>query len=166
MAFTNDDLKLYHFTSEEFRDWWDHMNPRLLICLDIWRDMRDKPIYISGNEWALGRDTDENADSQHNVLMWGDVRAADVFPSGLTTRKDAQKAITLAQRSGFTGIGLYPHWNGGVGMHVDVRYDREPRNGAMWGAVNVPDGYDDDGNEIYRQEYVPIEEALNELPEE
>jgi hypothetical protein len=147
----NDVLYLHHFRPYEFgktdfrmTDWWHLMCPRLLVLTDTFRFQWDRRVRISNNDFALGRFLGEDSDSQHNVDQWGEVRALDCFPEGMDTRKDAEYAVSLATELGFTGIGLYPHWNGGPGLHLDTRRDREPGNPAIWGAVN-----DAQGNQTY-----------------
>lgn len=158
MPKNNDVLYLHYFKPFEFgpsqyrtEDWWHEMCPRLLVLLDTFRFQWGRRVRISNNAVALGRKLGLDSISQHNFDRWGEVRAADCFPDGLVYREDARFAIYLARELGFTGIGLYPHWNGGVGLHLDTRRDRQPGDPALWGAVNGPKG---------EQQYVSLETAL------
>lgn len=132
--------RLYFFQRAEFYrdavDWFDQMDPRLLVMLDILRHRWRRPIRISAHPAALGR-RDGNSESQHNVDRWGQVRAADVQPAGVETEEEAYQFYLAAKGVGFTGIGVYPHWVNGVGFHLDVRADRDPGNPAVWGGVMV-----------------------------
>ena len=44
-----------HFSQEEFREWAEEMNPRLVTMLDVLRFRIGRPIAISASEYALGR---------------------------------------------------------------------------------------------------------------
>ena len=158
MPKNNDALYLHFFRPAEFGptpyredNWWHEMCPRLLVLTDTFRFQWAKPITISNNNFALGRRLGQGSESQHNIDKHGEVRALDCFPGGIKTRSDAEYAVSLAKELGFTGIGFYPHWNGGPGLHLDTRRDREPGAPSIWGAVN---------NEQGKQIYVSLEEAL------
>jgi hypothetical protein len=142
---------LYYFRPVEFGEWWQMMDPRLLVLLDSLRHQWGKPIRISADDAAIGRNLGGSSLSQHNADKWGVVRAVDVFPEMLTSSFDAEDFVDLATRVGFTGIGVYPHWTGGIGVHLDTRVDAEPGNPAKWGAVN---------NAMGKQRYVALSEAL------
>ncbi len=132
---------LYYFDRHEFGDWAFYMAPRLLVLADSFRHQWGAPITVrfkwDDNNVAgrLGRHLGESAKSDHNVDRWEEVRGMDCFPSGITTRQDAQRAIDLARSIGFTGIGFYPHWQPSPGLHLGVRTDRKPGSPAMWGAI-------------------------------
>ncbi len=55
---------------------------------------------------------------------------------------------------GFTGIGVYPHWDPYPGIHGDVRVDRAPGTPAVWGMLN---------NDRGKQYQVTLNEALREM---
>lgn len=150
---------LYHFIPAEFREWYPVISTRLLVLLDVLRYRWGHAITISANPRALGRH-DGPSLSQHNIDRWGEVRAADVFPKSLFKRDDAQRIILLAKEVGFTGIGLYPHWDQGVGMHLDVRHDRKPGQPAVWGMLPATGAGGEPG-----QKEVSLTQAINELPE-
>jgi hypothetical protein len=148
--------QVYFFEPHEFeRDhvqWWQHLSPRLLILLDSFRFQWGKPVRVSGHKHAVGRHLGESF-SQHNFDRWDEVRAVDVQPDGMVTRDDAYRAVLLAQSVGFTGIGLYPHWSGGPGLHLDVRHERAPGHAVTWGGVRAASG----------QVYVSLNDALEVL---
>lgn len=145
---------LYHFVETEFGEWHLMMSPRLLVCLDILRHRWGKKISISPAEGSLGRRLGPQNTSQHNVDVWGEVRAADVMPAGIITDADAYAFYVLATECGFTGIGVYPSWQPNPGFHLDVRTDRKPGDPATWGGVLDATG---------RQIYVSVNQALEVL---
>ena len=150
------DAYLHYFTSNEYRQWWDSMNPALVVRVDVFRGLWGAPVDVSGHCRALGRHNGSGNASDHNVDNDGMVNAVDVFPRGLRTQKDAARAMDAAMRAGIGSIGLYPHWGGGVGLHLGVRVGRGGSNEmARWGAV-LKSGV---------QTYVSWEEALDQLPE-
>jgi len=142
-------MKLHYFSPEEFHGWYDKMSPELLVKLDILRHQWGRPIRISPAQGAVGRE--DNSQSQHNFNRWGEVRAVDCYPEGLITEDDAERVVIAATDCGFGGIGIYPHWSGGIGLHVDVRPDKAMGYPATWGGVNTETG---------RQRYVAMSEAL------
>lgn len=138
--------KLKHFKASEFGGWWPLMNRDLLLKLDEFRERWGVPVQISPASGAIGRETKGSA-SQHNVLRWGEVRAVDVMPVGMTTEAAKRRAVEIARDVGFTGIGLYPDWQPWPGLHLDVRADREPGDPAEWAGVKTVRG----------QEYVALD---------
>jgi len=133
--------------------WWDKTSPRLLVMLDVFRFQWGRPVHISGHKKALGRELGDSF-SQHNVDRWGELRAADLQPEGMITRDEAERALAIAESLGFTGFGLYPHWSGGPGLHLDVRHDRDPGSPVTWGAVLGASG----------QMFVSLQDALEVMP--
>ena len=159
--FTVDDLTLYHFVRSEFgptdhrdEDWWEWMDPRLLVSLDVFRGMWGAPVNVSEHAQALGRHNGPENHSDHNVDRRCYVRGVDVFPQGLTTEADALRAMECATQAGFSSFGLYPHWLAGPGLHLGSRPERSPATPALWGAVN---------NEQGEQTYVSLHEALDQM---
>ena len=157
MPRNNDVLHLHYFKPYEFgptkyrkEDWWHFMCPRLLVLTDVFRHQWGRRVRVSNNEFALGRRLGDS-ESQHNVDRYDECRAIDCFPEGLVYREDAELAIELAKEVGFTGIGLYPDWSGGVGLHLDTRRSNVPGDPATWGALSTADG---------EQNYVTLEFAL------
>lgn len=142
------------FEPEEFRDWADRMSVILLAKLDVFRAHWGAPVNISKHPLAIGRE--DNSKSQHNVRLWGEVRGIDLQPRGMIYREDMERAIECARLAGFTGIGIYPHWQPTPGIHVDVRLGRKPLQPAMWGALR-PDP-------AKGQEFTTLEHALSEAP--
>lgn len=130
---------LQYFTREEFGDWLFYMSPRLLVMLDVFRHRWHAPVAISPVDGALGRHAGDST-TQHNVDVYGEVRAADLLPNGMDTREDMERAIRLAQSLGFTGIGIYPDWKPSPGLHLDVRHEKKPGHPAIWGAVKTREG--------------------------
>ena len=157
MSECHDALHLYYFRPHEFgptdhreEDWWPHMDLRLLVLNDLFRQQWGQRVRISRNAHALGRRLGPDNESSHNYDRLGKVLANDVFPEGINTREDAEYAVALAKELGFTGIGIYPDWRGGCGLHLDTRRCREPGNPALWGAIQTDAG----------QTYVSLEDAF------
>jgi hypothetical protein len=158
----NDELLLHHFTAPEFAsndhgraDWWADMDPAFLVRLDVFRAMWGAPITVSGHPRALGRHLGPGSHSDHNIDVRGTVQCADVFPGGMTSQADAERARDLARAVGLSSIGLYPHWSQ-PGLHLGIRKGfGGNRPMATWGAVNRGG----------KQVYVSWGEALKELQE-
>lgn len=157
----NDALHLYWFRPHEFgptpqrdKDWWQEMDARLLILLDVFRSHWGQRVRVSKHELALGRHDGPDDEGDHNIDRHPAVLAADCFPEGITTREEAEFAIELATEVGFTAIGIYPDWRGGCGMHLATRRSREPGDPATWGAIQGKNG----------QVYVSVDDALLRLP--
>ena len=146
-------IDLRFFEEEEFGGWFSSCSPRLLILLDALRFQWGAPIRVSRAQGAIGRRLGEGAKSQHNIDRWGEVRAVDVFPSGLVTREDVDSFLLSAISIGITGIGFYPDWSGGFGFHLDVREDREPGYPATWGRVDTR----------LEKQYVSIDAAMEKI---
>lgn len=140
--------KLTYFKASEFGPWWPLMNRDLLLKLDAFRERWGAPVQISPAEGGTGREDDSN--SQHNALKWGEVRAVDIMPHGMDTPAMRQLAVTIAEEVGYTGIGVYPDWKPHPGIHVDVREPEIPGHVAKWSGV-IEDG---------RQVYAAIERGL------
>jgi hypothetical protein len=122
--------ELRYFEPEEFGPWWDKMSQELLRKLDAFRHEWGSPVRISPADGGIGRHQGSEGASQHNIDRWGQVRAVDVFPmvpaggAGyryMKTAADRRRAYEIAQRVGFTGIGLYTDTAPGDMLHVDVR---------------------------------------------
>ena len=80
---------------------------------------------------------------QVNYAKWGEVRAIDVMPQGMITEADRRRAVAIAKQVGFTGIGIYPHWQPRAGIHLDVREPETPGHIATWSGLNV------NGEQVY-----------------
>lgn len=137
--------RLAHFQRVEFGTWAAWMHPGLLRALDHFRACLDAPLKISKAGGALGRHL-EGGSSMHNVDRVGYVMAADVIlPRGFHLSHALQLAMGARV---FGGIGLYPDWAQGPGMHVDVRHlspwnktlAASPRTPALWSAVKGAGG--------------------------
>ena len=126
---------LTYFTPSEFREWYDQMSVKQLLALDEFRRLWGRPVVISAHPDALGRHGGSTDQSQHNVDLWGEVRATDIFPEGLT-EENAHEAYQLARQAGFSGIGIYNDTKPSMMMHVDVRPDRSPASPAKWARVD------------------------------
>lgn len=124
------------------------MSRELLEKLYLFRFEWGRPVVISPHSGGIGRQ--DESQSQHNALAWGEVRAVDVFPvvgSGyIRSPVDRYRAYDLARRAGFTGIGLYTDTKPGNMVHLDVREDRPPGSPALWSRV--------------QREYLPIGEVF------
>lgn len=129
--------KLRYFRASEFGGWADWMHPALLRALDCVRLALDAPLQISKASGALGRHL-ERGTSMHNVDRCGHVMAADVILPrgfGLAHAFDAVRGAGVV-----SGVGLYPDWRAGPGLHLDVRHlsphnltpEATPRAPATW----------------------------------
>ena len=132
-------MYLEHFDKEEFRLWWPEMSPRLLTMLDLLRYRLGSAIHISKAKGSLGRQ--DETDSEHNVIKWGEVLAVDCFVNGVFGKNQVWSVIEEATRLGFTGIGIYPEWknNQGIpqcGFHLGARPNRKMGDPATWGYMN------------------------------
>lgn len=115
-----------YFVKSEFYGNYENIDPRLLVALDIYRELLQKPVYISPTEGAIVRQ--DNSNSQHNILRYKQSRAIDIFPAG----EPWDSFICALQIPEIKGIGLYPYWSYQTfkfGMHLDVR---ESRNKIIW----------------------------------
>lgn len=117
--------ELRYFQPSEFGEWYSRMSPELLYKLDEFRHRWGYPVQVSPANGSLGRHQGEGSQSQHNVDLWGEVRAVDVFPTikgrYMRTAADRRRAQEIAEAVGFTGIGLYTDTQPGNMLHVDVR---------------------------------------------
>jgi hypothetical protein len=109
---------LRYFNESEFGQWWPYMSTELLTKLDEFRHRLGFPVIISPAAGSLGRNLGYTDTSQHNIDMWGEVRAVDVMFSNTI---DLEHAYNIAKAVGFTGIGAYPDWKPNHGLHLDVR---------------------------------------------
>lgn len=111
--------QLRYFKPGEFGNWLDWMHPALLYALDAVRHALDAPLKISTAHGGLGRHLG-NGKSMHNVDKLGYCFAADVIlPRGFPLAD----AFDIVRRAGVvSGLGVYPDWNQGPGLHLDVRH--------------------------------------------
>ena len=123
------------------------MSPHLLNVLDNFREDWGDRVFISTHPQALGRRLGPNSHSQHNVDLWGQVRAADLFPDGMNTPDDFARAYECAKSAGASGVGIYTDTTSPM-IHLDVRQSTTPDNPAKWSRV--------------RGEYLGIEEVMPE----
>jgi|GEM_PF-1644487 uncharacterized protein YcbK (DUF882 family) len=117
---------LQYFSRDEFQGDFEDLSPELLGRLDAFRAEWGRPVSISTAPGAILRVG--SGTSQHFAG-----RAVDIFPQGMTTRQDAERARRIAINVGFTGIGVYPLWRPSAGLHLDVRPDPGPRGWDEWG---------------------------------
>jgi hypothetical protein len=150
-----------YFVAEEFRGWEPRMDDDLKDKLDEFRGALGYPVRVSPAEGAIGRRQGPAGTSQHNVDRWGEVRAIDVMPTPTgpdgapraMTKAEAEHAKAVAERVGFTGIGVYPGWQPFPGLHLDTRRDRAPGDPATWAGIPEPGG---------GQTYVAMDRGLTE----
>lgn len=151
---------LQNFSSTEFRNghgnWWQVMSARLVVMLDVLRFQLDTPIWISNNDYALGRRLGPIRLSEHNINKWQEVLAADVFVEGVYTQDEARKVVDKAISIGFTGIGVYADTMNNDGeaqvmFHLGVRPTQRMGDPATWGRVNSSYDYS-------------LEQAIQALP--
>ncbi|WP_018014106.1 hypothetical protein [Teredinibacter turnerae] len=130
--------KLNYFSASEFGIWWPLMSNDLLKKLDLFREKWGDVVEVSRAPGAIGREGDNR--SQHNPILWGEVRAVDVFPKKngqyITSVADRQRAYDIAREVGFTGIGIYTDTQPGNMLHLDVRSDRTAENPALWSRID------------------------------
>ncbi len=125
-------IELDHFTPAEFGEWGPDMAKSALVCLDAFRAHWGAPCRISPHPAALGRHMGPDALSGHNIDYWQEVFAADLFPAGMDTAADLQRAYDCARLAGATGIGLYTDTAPGFMIHLDTRPDRTPDDPRLW----------------------------------
>lgn len=151
-------VTLYYFGRNEFNrggvNWYERMDPRLLVLLDVFRHQWGAKVSISAHDAALGRELGPTKLSDHNVDLHGVCLAADVIPEGMTRRADAWRAVTTAAAVGFTAIGVYPDWLPGPGLHLGTRMSHRPGTPALWGAVRPEGG---------SQQYVALHSAVDQF---
>ena len=124
--------KLRYFTPAEFGVAYPLINSDLLVKLDEFRHRWGRPVRVSPVAGAIVRHAGDSS-SQHNVDRWGETRAIDVFPAGMDSLDERQRAYQIAREVGFTGIGIYTDTKPSNLLHVDVRPgDRV----ATWGRVD------------------------------
>lgn len=140
---------LKYFSAQEFGVWFPLMSAELLIKLDAFRHAWGAPVEISPAEGGIGREDESN--SQHNVSAWGEVRAIDVMPRGMSTEAERRRAVAIAKEVGFTGIGIYPDWKPRAGLHLDVRKPQSPGHVATWSGIKNHNG---------KQVYASLERGL------
>ena len=127
-------FELRFFQPAEFGVWFDQMSPKLLNVIDGFREEWGAPVSVSKSAHALGRYAGDSK-SQHNVDLWGEVRAADLFPKAMNDAADFAKAYECAKRAGASGIGIYTDTSRPM-IHLDVREDRTPESPANWSRIN------------------------------
>jgi hypothetical protein len=136
-------VQLEYFEPDEFGGWFEQMSPELLRKLDKFRHEWGFPVEVSRHKDAVGRE-DAESQSQHNILMWGEVRAVDLFPKNslgayINTKTELKRAYDIARRVGFSGIGLYTDTNQGFMIHLDVRkssFAKWSRVGGVYKGIN------------------------------
>jgi len=132
-----------YFTIEEFRGQYNRMDPEQLKLLDKFRSLWGAPVKISNSQYALGR---TYGSGFHNWVKHGTIQATDIIPHGMKTKEDFKRAYEAAKTAGAIGIGIYPKWNQGPGMHIDIgnRPNRGVGNPATWSAFP-----DNNGGQTY-----------------
>jgi hypothetical protein len=149
-------MAIEHFSASEFGDHYGLYPAQFIHYLDLFRARWGRPGWLNnrfGVTGALARFDGPDSESEHNVDYWGSCLAADVIPDGMTSRDEGDRALRLALECGFTGIGIYPHWNPEAGLHLGIRPTRPKGNPAQWSGIKVG------GKQVYRS----ITEGLNAL---
>ncbi|GAA6154483.1 hypothetical protein [Pseudoteredinibacter isoporae] len=125
---------LKYFKPSEFGVWYPLMSNDLLLKLDKFREAWGGPVIVSSADGAVGR-RDDHSRSQHNVNVWGEVRAVDIFPKVggryIETSEELERAFDIAKAVGFSGIGVYTDTSPGHMLHVDVRSTRD----TIWSRI-------------------------------
>ncbi|MEZ0147787.1 MAG: hypothetical protein AB9Q19_00490 [Candidatus Reddybacter sp.] len=134
-----ENIPMKNFTPQEFGEWWPLMSPELLVKLDYFRDLWRAPVLISTAPGGIGRHLGDDG-TQHNVDLWGQVNAIDIFPVEGTGYVDSvegrARMLQIAKKAGFSGIGIYTDTAPGNMLHVDVRADKSSEFPAMWSRIN------------------------------
>lgn len=108
-----------YFNAAEFGGHADKLAPGLLDRLDAFRAAWGAPVLISSHPEAVARKGGDSL-SQHNIDRWGHTRAVDCHPEGMDTAEDRARALALAKKVGFTGVGLYLDTARPM-LHLDIR---------------------------------------------
>ena len=97
-----------------------------LYLLDAYRHLLGHPVMV----WEAAADPEDGKhsdDSQHYEQEDGKCHAVDCSAPGVPLGRQ----YTVAERFGFGGIGLYPHWKH-PGLHLDNRIVGKYRPAARW----------------------------------
>lgn len=137
-------------------DHWPKMSLRQLVLMDVFRYRLGLRCRVSPVPGALARYLGRGSTTQHNVDRWHECRASDILPDRLRDAEDGRHAVEIAQRCGFTGIGIYPHWRPMPGLHLDCRKDVQPGDPALWAGIDNAQG---------KQIYVSLEQGLEAFDE-
>jgi uncharacterized protein YcbK (DUF882 family) len=119
-----------HFSPTSPSDVWgdpSKMDRSLLLALDQLREFCKCAIYVSSGYRTSG----STADSQHKLG-----RAVDVLCPGM----DLFSFYLAAERFGFQGIGIYPHWKWKNAMIGGLHLDMRTTGPARWMGVLSPVG--------------------------
>lgn len=113
-----------HFKTTEFFN-FKKMNPVLLKFLDELHEKLNTPCFLTSSN---DPNQEHSTKSQHYLGNAVDI----MFPKWTGTLREI---LDIVSQMGFTGIGVYPHWqmNGKMigGLHLDVR----PGPRATWMGV-------------------------------
>lgn len=142
---TNKIEKMDYFKEHEFRGQYHLLDDELKRVMDKYRHLWGDIVEVSNSPHAIGRDYGKG---YHNHVLHGKIKAIDLIPKGMTPDR-FRTAYEIGLTAGAGGIGIYPKWNQGPGIHLDVG----PR-GRSWSAY--PDGPNG------TQKYYGIERAFNE----
>jgi hypothetical protein len=132
---------LKHFKMSEFRGEWVFLASGLLVKLDAFADALGKPVMVSPAKGSMIRWFGQAEAGVKYDQHWFGTAIDVMLPDG----PDLQTAFGVAERIGFTGIGVYPDWHPYPGMHLDIRHDREPLNPATWAGIL------ENGKQVYVQ---------------
>ena len=116
--------ELKYFSRDENWGNPDKINPELLYRLDKFRGLLGVPVYINCAYATSGH----TSRSQHYLG-----NAVDV---NFHNRISLLDAYIIAEKIGFNGIGLYPHWHY-PGLHLDVRPLSIDAPKARWMGVRL-----------------------------
>ncbi len=123
---------LKYFKPDEFGIFYTFINNTTLLKLDAFREAWGKPVIVSSAKGSIGRHGGDS-NSQHNIDKFGETRAIDVFPSGMDNVFERRRALEIAKRVGFTGIGIYTDTSPSNLLHVDTRPSERV---ALWSRVD------------------------------
>lgn len=121
--------KIRHFRKSEWEPGANKVHHRLIHTLDEMRAFCGRPIIIH-NAYA----TTGHSDNSYHYRG----EAVDFHIKGISLLWQ----FLFAERFGFGGIGVYPHWNN-PGLHCDIRYH--------WPESDVPGDrwWRDDGGDYH-----------------
>ena len=154
------EINLKHFIPREFTragfQFYKNMAHEFLFAIDELSCSTGYGIRISRHKKAIGRISKDGGASQHDITddEWYNhnkdvvLVVADTQPfnreTGLQlTHHEAEIFYVTAVKLGFTGIGVYPHWNPMAGFHLDMRIQPKGKKLSTWGALKEVVKYED-----------------------
>jgi len=155
---------VYFDVTEKWGDPY-RMAEDVVLLLDDLRGYLGYPIYVhcgldsgghvkASQHWII--ETSSDGHSTKSLPPWSD--AIDWSIPGLVLIQyinAVEARLSRLKLSGKAGLGIYPDWYGGGGVHLDTRGTE-----ARWGALNKVVGKYPDGKPRVKQVYVTWAEAF------